>query len=88
MKALAYKDTVGTDDIDNLAVTTAKLADGAVTDDKISAVSYDKVTGLAASLAEKMDITASKTQDGKYVLTATVSDDGKVADYAWESIER
>ncbi|MBE6456843.1 MAG: hypothetical protein E7008_02780 [Alphaproteobacteria bacterium] len=97
LKALAYKDTVGTDDIDNLAVTTAKLADGAVqsgkiangavTDEKISAVSSSKVTGLSESLAEKLTIpTAANETDGKYVLTAT-SANGQ-ATYYWELIAR
>lgn len=95
--ALAMKDIVGTNDIDNLAVTEAKLANGAVSgnkiangavsDEKISAVSSSKVTGLAEELAEKMDITKATTTAGKYVLTANVSETG-VADYAWEQIER
>ena len=97
LKALAHKDTVGTNDIDNLAVTTAKLADGAVesgkiangavTDDKISAVASSKVTGLSETLATKMDITNTTTQAGKYVFTANVGENG-VTDYAWEEIAR
>ena len=97
LKALAYKGTVGTNDIDNLAVTTAKLADGAVesgkiangavTDDKISAVASSKVTGLSESLATKMDITNTTTVAGKYVFTANVGENG-VTDYAWEEIAR
>ncbi len=94
---LAMKDTVGTDDIDDSAVTTAKLADGAVesgkiangavTDDKISAVSSSKVTGLSASLAEKLTIpTVENGTDGKFVLTAT-SVNGE-ATYYWEQIAR
>lgn len=57
LKALAFKSTVGTNDIDNYAVTstklgtnsvtTAKIASSAVTDAKISSVSASKVTGLA-----------------------------------------
>lgn len=98
--ALAMKNTVGTEDIDNLAVTTAKLADGAVDSNKLGkdavtnnavadgALSQNKIDGLDTTLATKMNITAEKTQDGKYVLTATVSENGTVADYAWESIER
>ena len=94
---LAMKDTVGTNDIDNLAVTTAKLADGAVesgkiangavTDEKISAVASSKVTGLSESLATKMDITNTTTVAGKYVFTANVGENG-VTDYAWEEIAR
>ena len=97
LKALAYKDTVGTNDIDNLAVTTGKLANGAVTadklganavtDDKISAVSSSKVTGLSDSLAEKLTIpTVENGKDGKFVLTAT-SANGQ-ATYYWEEIAR
>lgn len=97
LKALAYKGTVGTDDIDNLAVTTGKLANGAVTadklganavtDDKISAVSSSKVTGLSDSLAEKLTIpTVENGKDGKFVLTAT-SANGQ-ATYYWEEIAR
>lgn len=97
LKALAFKDTVGTNDIDDSAVTTAKLADGAVesgkiangavTDEKISAVSSSKVTGLSESLAEKLTIpTAANETDGKYVLTAT-SANGQ-ATYYWELIAR
>ena len=87
LKALAHKDTVGTDDIDNLAVTTGKLANGAVTNDKISDVASSKVTGLSESLATKMDITSTTTQAGKYVFTANVGENG-VTDYAWEEIAR
>ena len=97
LKALAYKGTVDTNDIDNLAVTTAKLADGAVesgkiangavTDEKISAVASSKVTGLSESLATKMDITNTTTVAGKYVFTANVGENG-VTDYAWEEIAR
>lgn len=56
LKALAFKSTVGTSDIDNYAVTssklgtnsvtTAKINASAVTDAKISSVSASKVTGL------------------------------------------
>ena len=97
LKALAYKGTVGTNDIDDLAVTEDKLANGAVTadklganavtDDKISAVSSSKVTGLSDSLAEKLTIpTVENGKDGKFVLTAT-SANGQ-ATYYWEEIAR
>ena len=56
LKALAFKSTVGTSDIDNYAVTssklgtnsvtTAKINANAVTDAKINSVSASKVTGL------------------------------------------
>lgn len=45
--ALADLDTVGTAEIDDLAVTTAKLAAGAVTDAKVTDVAAAKVSGLA-----------------------------------------
>ena len=99
LKALAYKDTVGTADIDNQAVTTAKLADGAVDSNKLGkdavtdnavangALSQDKINGLSATLNTKLNIPdAANETDGKYVLTAT-SVDGQ-ATYYWESIER
>ena len=97
LKALAFKDTVNTNDIDDLAVTEDKLANGAVTadklganavtDDKISAVSSSKVTGLSDSLAEKLTIpTVENGKDGKFVLTAT-SANGQ-ATYYWEEIAR
>ena len=97
LKALALKDTVNTNDIDDLAVTEDKLANGAVTadklganavtDDKISAVSSSKVTGLSDSLAEKLTIpTVENGKDGKFVLTAT-SANGQ-ATYYWEEIAR
>lgn len=57
LKALAFKSTVGTNDIDNYAVTssklasnsvtTAKIASSAVTNVKINSVDASKVTGLA-----------------------------------------
>ena len=56
LKALAFKGTVGTADIDNLAINstkidtnaveTSKIKDGAVIDSKIESVSASKVTGL------------------------------------------
>ena len=46
LKALAFKGTVGTNDIDNSAVTSAKIKDAAVTDAKINSVSASKITGL------------------------------------------
>lgn len=99
LKGLAYKDTVGTDDIDNLAVTTAKLADGAVDSNKLGkdavtnnavadgALSQGKINGLDTTLATKLNIpTAANEKDGVYVLTATAIDG--TATYYWESIER
>ena len=97
LKALAHKDTVNTNDIDDLAVTTGKLADGAVTadklganavtNDKISDVASSKVTGLSESLAKKLTIpTVANETDGVYVLTAT-SANGQ-ATYYWELIAR
>ena len=69
------------------AVESGKIANGAVTDEKISAVSSSKVTGLSESLAEKLTIpTAANETDGKYVLTAT-SANGQ-ATYFWELIAR
>ena len=99
LKALAYKDTVGTADIDDKAVTTAKLADGAVDATKLGAnavtnaavadgaLSQDKINGLDTTLATKMSITNATSETGKYVFTANVGEDG-VTDYAWELIER
>ena len=89
LKALAKKDTVGTDDIDNLAVTTGKLANGAVTNAAVAdgALSQGKINGLNTTLAAKMDITSTTTQAGKYVFTANVGENG-VTDYAWEEIAR
>ena len=99
LKALAYKDTVGTNDIDNLAVTTDKLANGAVDANKLAenavtnaavadgALSQGKINGLDTTLAAKMNITNAKTEAGKYVFTANVGDNG-VTDYAWELIAR
>lgn len=99
LKALAYKDTVGTNDIDDLAVTTGKLANGAVTAAKLGenavtnaavadgALSQGKIDGLDTTLATKMTITSATTEAGKYVFTANVADNG-VTDYAWELIAR
>lgn len=99
LKALAYKGTVGTNDIDNLAVTTDKLANGAVDANKLAenavtnaavadgALSQGKINGLNTTLAAKMDITSTTTQAGKYVFTANVGENG-VTDYAWEEIAR
>ena len=99
LKALAYKGTVGTNDIDDLAVTTGKLANGAVTAAKLGenavtnaavadgALSQGKIDGLGTTLAAKMNITSATTEAGKYVFTANVADNG-VTDYAWELIAR
>ena len=96
---LAMKNTVGTNDIDDLAVTTDKLANGAVDANKLGAnavtdaavangaLSQGKINGLDTTLATKMDITNAKTEAGKYVFTANVGDNG-VTDYAWELIAR
>ena len=46
LRALAFKGTVGTADIDNYAITSAKIASSAITNAKISSVSASKVTGL------------------------------------------
>lgn len=99
LKALAYKETVGTADIDNKAVTTDKLADGAVDSTKLAedavtdaavangALSQDKINGLGTTLATKLNIpTVENEKDGKYVLTATAVN-GQ-ATYYWESIAR
>ena len=99
LKALAYKGTVGTNDIDNLAVTTDKLANGAVDANKLAenavtnaavadgALSQGKIDGLDTTLKTKMTITSATTEAGKYVFTANVGDNG-VTDYAWELIAR
>lgn len=89
LKALAYKDTVGTDDIDDGAVTAAKLGANAVTDAAVAdgALSQDKINGLDTTLATKMTITNATSEAGKYVFTANVAEDG-VTDYAWELIAR
>lgn len=99
LKALAFKDTVNTNDIVDLAVTTGKLANGAVTAAKLGAdavtnaavadgaLSQGKIDGLDTTLAAKMNITNAKTEAGKYVFTANVGDNG-VTDYAWELIAR
>lgn len=54
LKALAFKDTVATADIDNSAVTEAKIAAGAVTTDKIgaTAVTTAKIADYAVTSAK------------------------------------
>lgn len=49
MKALAYKDSVGTDDIDNQSITTNKLASGATIDNAFNAT---KINNLQIALDE------------------------------------
>lgn len=63
LKALAFKNTVTTADIDAKAVTTQKLADQAVTDEKIVGVSARKVSGLA-EVAKTGDYNDLKNKPG------------------------
>ncbi len=75
LKALAFKGTVGTADIDNYAVTSAKIGTSAVTNAKISSVAASKVTGLAKvatsgsynDLSDKANIGCGGVQLSKYV---------------------
>lgn len=67
LRALAFKDTIATVDIDNLSVTTAKLSSTAVTSAKIAtgAVTSDKI-GASAVLTDKINnyaVTADKISD-------------------------
>lgn len=57
LRALAFKGTVGTADIDNLAVTNAKLATGAVTSTKLgsNAVTAAKIVSNAVETAKIKD---------------------------------
>ncbi|HVG17376.1 MAG TPA: hypothetical protein VM935_20550, partial [Chitinophagaceae bacterium] len=43
--------SIVTNDLTNESVNTAKLADGAVTDNKINSVSYSKITGVPSAFA-------------------------------------
>ena len=62
LRALAFKGTVGTADIDNLAVTNAKLATGAVTSTKLgsSSVTSTKIATNAVTDAKISSVSASK----------------------------
>lgn len=64
--ALAYKNTVGTSDIDNLAVTTAKLADSSVTTVKINDGSVT-LSKIASNAVDETKIVSSAT-DGFSIL--------------------
>ncbi len=57
LRALAFKGTVGTNDIDNLAVTSAKIGTGAVTSTKLgsSAVTTAKIASNAVETAKIKD---------------------------------
>lgn len=82
LKALAFKSTVGTTDINSSAVTSAKLgssavtstkiATNAVTDAKISSVSASKVTGLhnVATSGDYNDLI--NKPDGESILEKTI----------------
>ena len=71
LRALAFKGTVGTADIDNYAITSAKIASSAVTNAKISSVSASKVTGLhkVATSGNYNDLTNKPNTGGGISLT-------------------
>jgi len=77
LKALAFKDTIGTGDIDDAAVTSAKIGSGAVTSAKLgsSAVTTAKIASGAVTDAKITSVAASKVTG-----LATVATTGSYSD--------
>ena len=64
LKALAFKSTVATNDIDNTAVTSAKIGTGAVTSVKLASSAVTAVK-LAANAVETAKIKDAAVTDAK-----------------------
>ncbi len=80
LKALAFKDTVATADIDDGAITNSKYANLSITTDKIGVgvVVTDRINDLAVTTAKLADLSVTAAKIASYAVTSAKLGTGSV----------